>query len=197
MNYQPAKLKLFILIFTLLWLFPSAFKSPPAWGADLKDMVSKDKKAPVHITSDHLEADNKAHTITFSGNVVAKREEATLYADKMIVFLNEKMDAMNKIEALGNVRVNQKDRFATGDKGEYLDAEQKVILTGNPKVWQGDNVVTGEIIEFYIKEEKAKAQRGERQRVTATIIPGKGLSLPSSGTPEKPTSKKEEKDSKE
>lgn len=193
MSYPRAKTILGILIGTIIFIAPFGIQSLPAWGADLKDMVSKDKKAPVHITSDNLEADNKAHTITFVGNVVAKREDATLYADKMIVYLNEQMDTMIKIETLGNVRVNQKDRFATGEKGEYWDAEQKIILTGNPKVWQGDNVVTGEIIEFYMKEEKAKALRGEDKRVTAIIIPGKGLSLPGAESSGKPAAKKEDK----
>lgn len=194
---QPTKLMAVIPLMALFLIFPWAFKLSPAEGADLKNMITADKKAPVHIISDNLEADNKAHTITFSGNVVAKRDDATLYADSMTVFLNEKMDTMIKIEAVGNVRVSQKDRFATGDKGEYWDAEQKVILTGNPKVWQGENVVTGETIEFYMKEEKAKAIRGENKRVTAVVIPGKGMSLLGSEVQGQPKAKKEDQALKE
>lgn len=192
MSGNTYKIIFTLFCLTLIGFFSFTAGPSPAWGLELKDMATKDKGAPVNITADNLEADNKAHQIVFTGNVVAKREDALLYADKMIVYLTEKMDNMKEIHAVGNVRVTQKDRFASGDKGIYYDAEQKVVLTGNPKVWQGENVITGEIIEFYIKEEKAKALRGENKRVTATIIPGKGMSLPGGGSSEKPA-KKEDK----
>jgi lipopolysaccharide assembly outer membrane protein LptD (OstA) len=42
-------------------------------------------RAPIDITSDMVEADQKQNTVTFKGNVVAKQEDVTLYANTLLI----------------------------------------------------------------------------------------------------------------
>ncbi|PMP66857.1 LptA/OstA family protein, partial [Desulfurella multipotens] len=47
---------------------------------------AKKEKVPINITADKLIAQENIGLYTFIGNVVAKRKDATLYADKMDVY---------------------------------------------------------------------------------------------------------------
>jgi len=42
-------------------------------------------RAPIDITSDTVEADQKTNTVTFKGNVVTKKEDTTLYANTLTI----------------------------------------------------------------------------------------------------------------
>ncbi len=66
----------------------------PACGAGEKPVGGS--KHPVVVTSDTLDADNKAKIATFSGTVVAKqlqeKETLYIYCDKLIVYYTDDTD---------------------------------------------------------------------------------------------------------
>lgn len=124
---------------------------------------------PITITADRLEADRKLHVITYLGNVIARKEDLTILADRMEFFFDEKMEEVIKIVALGNVRIHSKGRNATAEKAEYYDREAKVILTGNPKAWQDEDLVTGYRMTLFLKEDRSIVEGGEKERVNAVI----------------------------
>lgn len=117
-------------------------------------------KGPVVITSERLSADNKANTALFEGAVVAKTEEMTLYADRMLVFYSEK-GAIEKIEAAGAVRLVKRKQVLTAGKALYLSDRQEVIFTENPKAVNGGNVVIGEKIIYQINEDRSIVERSK------------------------------------
>src|SRR5512136_3040 len=47
-------------------------------------------RGPIDITSDTVEANQKTSTVTFKGNVVAKQEDTTLWANTLTIFYDEK-----------------------------------------------------------------------------------------------------------
>src|SRR4030067_2737847 len=72
--------------------------------------------APIDITSDTVEADQKTNRVTFKGNVVAKQEDVTLYANTLVIIYDQDAKKLKEIVATGNVKVVQQDRRATGQK---------------------------------------------------------------------------------
>jgi lipopolysaccharide export system protein LptA len=128
-------------------------------------------RAPIDITSDTVEADQKTNTVTFKGNVVAKQEDTTLYANTLTITYDQSAKRLKEIVAVGNVKVVQLDRRATGQKATFDQDKNKVVLDGDAVVREGTNVIRGERIVFYVDEERSVVEGGKGSRVTTSITP--------------------------
>jgi lipopolysaccharide export system protein LptA len=94
----------------------------------------KGKRGPVHITSQRLEAEYEKKIITFMGDVVARQEDFVLYADRLLIFLGEKGEEIEKIVAQGNVRMVQNNRTITCREATYNYHEGTLVLGGEGRV---------------------------------------------------------------
>jgi len=127
--------------------------------------------APIDITSDTVEADQKTNTVTFKGNVVAKQEDTTLYANILTITYDPNTKKLKEIVAVGNVKVVQLDRRATGQKATFDQDKNKVVLDGEAVIREGTNVIRGERIIFYVDEERSVVEGGKGSRVSTSITP--------------------------
>jgi lipopolysaccharide export system protein LptA len=123
-------------------------------------------RAPIDITSDTVEGDQKTNTVTFKGNVVAKQEDTTLYANTLIITYDQNTKKLKEIVAIGNVKVVQLDRRATGQKATFDQDKNKVILDGEAVVREGTNVIT-----YYVEEERSVVEGRKGSRVSTSITP--------------------------
>jgi lipopolysaccharide export system protein LptA len=128
-------------------------------------------RAPIDITSDTVEADQKTNTITFKGNVIAKQEDTTLYANTLIITYDQNTKRLKEIVAFGNVKVVQLDRRATGQKATFDQDKNKVVLDGEAVIREGTNVIRGERVIFYVDEERSVVEGGKGGRVSTSITP--------------------------
>jgi lipopolysaccharide export system protein LptA len=128
-------------------------------------------RAPINIDSDRLEADQKTNTITYKGNVIAKQEDVTLYANMLVISYDPDTKKLKEIVATGNVKVVQLDRRATGQKVTFDQDKNKVVLDGDAVVREGTNVIRGERITFYVEEERSVVEPGKGGRVSTSITP--------------------------
>ena len=156
------------LIYTI-FIISMLLLAHPASAQMLEEF--KEERGPIHINSQQLEADYQAKLITFIGDVVAKQKEFTLYADRLLLFIDEKVNEIEKIVARGNVRMVQENREATCHEATYYHREGTVVLEGEPVVREGDNRVSGKRIIYYIDEQKSVAESEGEERVKVTIIP--------------------------
>lgn len=168
-NSQTVLLVLVLLLFGVA----TTFSAPqPAGGtaAARKDRSSK----PITIKADDLKADNKGKTAIFIGRVVARQEDVTIYSDKLIIYYGDGQDEVDKIEAIGSVRILQTNRVGTGGHALYENRDGKITLTINPKVTQDKDSVTGKVIIYYLDEERSEVTSGDNARVEAVIHPKPG-----------------------
>jgi lipopolysaccharide export system protein LptA len=128
-------------------------------------------RAPIDITSDTVEADQKTNKVTFKGNVIAKQEDTTLYANILTILYDPNTKKLKEIIAIGNVKVVQLDRRATGQKATFDQDKNKVVLDGEAVVREGTNVIRGERITFYVDEERSVVEGGKGSRVSTSITP--------------------------
>jgi lipopolysaccharide export system protein LptA len=128
-------------------------------------------RAPIDITSDTVEGNQKQSIVTFMGNVVAKQEDATLYANILVIYYNPDTKKLKEIVATGNVKVVQLDRRATGQKVTFYQDENKVVLEGDAVVREGENVTRGERVTYYLNEERSVVEGGKGSRVSTHITP--------------------------
>jgi lipopolysaccharide export system protein LptA len=128
-------------------------------------------RAPIDITSDTVEANQKQSIVTFKGNVIAKQEDITLYANTLVIYYDQETKKLKQIIATGNVKVVQLERRATGQKAIFHQDENKVVLDGEAVVREGENVIRGEKITFYVDEERSVVEGGKGARVNTRITP--------------------------
>lgn len=160
---------LLILFFTVVLL--SSAVAQEKKGSAATGFGFTTSRSPIEITSDTVEGDQKQNRITFKGNVVAKQEDATLYANMVVVHYDMEMRRMKEIVATGNVRVVQLDRRATCQRATFHQDENKIVLEGDAVIREGENVVRGERVVYLINEERSYAEGGKGGRVTTTIVP--------------------------
>ena len=94
----------------------------------------KGKRGPINITSQQLEAEYEKKLITFIGDVVARQEDFVLYADRLLLFLNDEGEGIEKIVAQGNVRMVQATKTVTCREATYFYREGTVVLGGEGRV---------------------------------------------------------------
>jgi lipopolysaccharide export system protein LptA len=128
-------------------------------------------RAPIDITSDTVEADQKTNTVTFKGNVIAKQEDTTLYANTLTILYDPNTKKLKEIVAVGNVKVVQLDRRATGQKATFDQDKNKIIMDGDAVVREGANVIRGERITYYVDEERSVVEPVKGGRVSTSITP--------------------------
>lgn len=128
-------------------------------------------RAPIDIVSDTVEANQKENTVIFKGDVVAKQEDTTLYTNMLVIRYEGETKKLKEITAIGNVKIVQLDRRATGQKATFQQEENKVILDGEAVVREGENEIRGERVIFYVNEERSIVEGGKGRRVNTRITP--------------------------
>jgi len=128
---------------------------------DAQSPVRKDRSSlPITIKSNELSADNKGKTAVFTGKVVAKQGDVTIFADKVVINYGEEKGEVEKIEADGNVRIIQENSVGTSSHAVYENREGRMTLTGNPRVMQGKDTLSGSIITYYVDEDRSVVTGG-------------------------------------
>jgi lipopolysaccharide export system protein LptA len=153
-----------LIIGTLVAL---AFPLFVAFAADHKDRSN----LPITIKSNEMAADNKGKTAIFTGKVVAKQGDVTIYADRLTINYSDKKNDVEKIEADGNVRIIQENRIGTASHAVYESTQGRITLTGNPKVTQGTDTMSGNTITYFIDDDRSEVSSGPGRPVEVLIHP--------------------------
>ncbi len=129
------------------------------------------KKDPIYITADWMEADQTKNTITYKGRVVTVQAEMTMRSETLTAYIDPETKQMKQIVAEGKVNATQGNRVATGDKAVFDDKTKTVTLTGSPVMRQGNSQVSGVKVVYFMDQDKAVAEGDGKIRVQATIFP--------------------------
>jgi lipopolysaccharide export system protein LptA len=157
---------------------PKAAAAQPAPSAPASKPSGANPNQPVTVDADQLESNQKQGLVIFTGNVVARHNESTQYADRMEVYLDAGSDRVVRTVSTGSVRIITRDcRTGTAKRAEYYDAEQRVVLIGDARVWQDENVVTGERITIFLAEDRSIVEGGTQGRVKGVFY-SKGEAAP-------------------
>jgi lipopolysaccharide export system protein LptA len=163
--------KLFLICVTLICLWCPFFSLAAAPDASQSGKVRSN--LPINVKSNEMNADNKGKTAIFSGKVVAKQGDITIFSDKLFVSYADSNGDVDKVEAYGNVRIIQLNRTGFADKAVYDSRNGSIVLTGSPRVVQGGDSVSGKVITYFVDDEKSEVTSGgdPKVRVEAVINP--------------------------
>lgn len=143
---------------------------------------------PTTITSNKMTVRNQDNQAVFEGTVVLTRGPLVVNSDKMIVFFHaQNSDAsqvkgtgqpkgngsisstsgrsLERVEAIGNVKIKQENSRATCQKAIYLNNEEKIIMTGDPVAWEKGTRVSGKQITIYLTEERSVVEGDTHVRI--------------------------------
>jgi lipopolysaccharide transport protein LptA len=124
----------------------------------------------IRVTCDDMTVQNRAQQARCIGHVKAVRQLMTISCDRALAHYDD-TGAVKDLTCVDHVRVVEKDRVATGDRGYYDDAARTVELTGHALLVQGEDRLTGEPIVFYVDEDRVVAKhaklRGHARDLTA------------------------------
>ncbi|WP_432821093.1 lipopolysaccharide transport periplasmic protein LptA [Trichloromonas sp.] len=161
--------KMILHIVLLLVLSCAGMVSVQAEEKSAPGRYSSDQ--PIEIASDRLEGNDQAGNAKFSGNVVAKQGDVTIYAEELHIYYQSGSRGIDKVIALNGVRIVQGERIATGDKAVFFNQQGKVVLSGGPKVHQGKDFIQGDEITVFLNEERSVVTGKEGGRVNAVFHP--------------------------
>jgi lipopolysaccharide export system protein LptA len=129
-------------------LIAIALLAAPAFAQGFSALKGHDSNAPIDITSDHIEVQDRANRAIWTGNVHAVQGDMTMDAQRMTVaYLHATTPGadpqIQRIDASGGVTVVSPSERATGSFGIY-DLNRKLItLIGGVKLTRGTNTVNG------------------------------------------------------
>ncbi len=140
-------------------------------GESARDLGSR----PIDVTADRVSADSARNIVTFEGNVVARQGDVTLHADRIEAGYSREAGAIDRIEAVGNVRFVQADREAHSARATFHNLDQRIVLSGGATLRQGQNTIKGETLTIFLRENRSVVTGGkDGGRVQAVINP-KGI----------------------
>ena len=129
------------------------------------------RKDPIYITADWMEADQTKNSITYKGRVVTVQNNITMRSETLTAYYDPQTKQMKQIVAEGKVNATQGDRVATGEKAVFDDQAKTVTLTGNPVMRQGNNQVSGVKVIYFTEQDRSVVEGDGNTRVVATIFP--------------------------
>jgi lipopolysaccharide export system protein LptA len=124
---------------------------------------------PIQIKADSLDLDYKNNTVEFKGTVHATQSGTTLTSKTLKVLYGAKFGQIKQVIALGDVKMTQGGRWATGQRAVLDEVKHTVEMTGTPVIHDGPDSVAGRRIIIYLDTEKSFVEGA-----TAVIFPRNG-----------------------
>lgn len=145
------------------------------WGSGVAESATGIDKIrsnqPIQIKSNELTSDTSARVATFTGSVIARQGDVTIFCDRLVVHYAAEGSEISTVEAFGNVRVVQGNRLGTSGRAKFDNQSGTIIMEDNPRVSQGEDTVSGKVIKFYLNEQKSLVTGAPDRRVEAVINP--------------------------
>lgn len=131
-----------------LSLLAIALLAAPALAQGFSALKGHDNNAPIDISSDHIEVQDRADRAIWSGNVHAVQGDMTMDAARMTIAYTHASGAggdpqIQRIDASGGVTVVSPSERAKGNFGIYDLNRRLITLIGNVTLTRGANIVRG------------------------------------------------------
>lgn len=141
----------------------------------------------IHITSQRLVANQNSQFVFFSGNVKAVQGGTTIFSDSLKVYYLDvqnspetySQDSIEKIIALGNVRIEFDDKTAYCEQAVYKTKTKSLTLCGeDTRIQSEDNFISGEKITIYQLTGQIVVDGSDEKRVQAVFQPSEKKPIP-------------------
>lgn len=117
----------------------------PAMGQEQTSALKgHNTRAPVDVSADRIEVQDRADRAVFSGKVVARQGDLTLNAARVTVAYSSQGGVqIDRIDAAGGVTVHSPTETAVGQFATYDLRNRLITMIGNVTLTRGESHVTG------------------------------------------------------
>ncbi len=123
-----------------------------------------DSDAPLDVSADHIELQDKANRAILSGAVSVRQAEMTLNAARMTVaYTGQVVDGspqVSRLDASGGVTITRPDQSARSQYAVYDLKRRELIMLGGVTLVQGGNPVSGGRLRIDLDSGKAYLDGG-------------------------------------
>lgn len=103
-----------------------------------------DSRAPIDLSADRAEAQDRADRAIFAGNVIVKQGNLTLRTTRLtLAYASQGGIDINRIDASGGVTVTSPSETARGDFAVYDLDEGLITMVGNVRLERGGSFLSG------------------------------------------------------
>ena len=103
-----------------------------------------DSKAPIDLSADRAEAQDRADRAIFAGNVVVRQGNLTLRTARLtLAYASQDGIDINRIDASGGVTVTSPSETASGQFAVYDLEEGLITMVGNVRLERGGSFLSG------------------------------------------------------
>ena len=161
---------------------PAVFSPADKTGPPENDLASQ----PIEITADRLVSHGDQNYAEFIGNVEAAQGNFSIRSDTLKITYQRSAgagskgatdaDSIEKIEAIGRVKIKSDNRRAETDRAEYRVQDEVIELIGeNSFLTDGKNTLTGSKITWHRKTGEITVAGSDQKRVKAVFYSTKTL----------------------
>ncbi len=111
--------------------------------------------APIEVVSETLAINENENTALFTGDVVVKQDQMTLYAPWVKVFYLEDQSGISHMEAREGVTLIQGDEAAEGENADYDLVKDVIVMTGDVLVTQRLSAIASDKMTVTLEDGKA------------------------------------------
>ncbi len=106
--------------------------------------VKADTSLPVEVTADTLAVRQSDGSAEFTGNVRVGQGEMRLSARRVLVIYSEAGNAVERLEAVGDVILVNGPDAAQAERADYSIDSGVIVMTGDVLLTQGANALTSD-----------------------------------------------------
>ena len=117
--------------------------------------------APVDVSSERIEVQDRADRAIFSGSVVAKQDDLTLSTERLTIAYSSRGGIqIDRLDAAGGVTVRSPSETARGDFGVYDLTRRLITLIGNVQLDRDGSRVQGNRLTIDLESGRAVVDGG-------------------------------------
>ena len=116
-----------------------------AWAQEgTSALKGHDSKAPIDLSADRAEAQDRVDRAIFAGNVVVRQGSLTLRTARLtLAYASQDGIDINRIDASGGVTVTSPSETAKGDFAVYDLEDGLITMVGNVRLERGGSHLSG------------------------------------------------------
>ncbi|MGO9452948.1 MAG: LptA/OstA family protein [Candidatus Binataceae bacterium] len=138
----------------------------PSQGGGFGGIQFSSGGQPINVHAESLSFDDKGKSATWTGHVQANQGNTQLSSNTLRLNYGNDFHDVREVIAIGNVRISQGTRWATGDHAVLDNTKHTVVLTGSPVLHDGEDQITGTKVTVHLD-----TNQSDVENASAVIFP--------------------------
>jgi lipopolysaccharide export system protein LptA len=152
----------------LAWTLIVLLILTPCAGA--KGKAPPVEEQPITIQGNTLTLDRERNTMTYLGDVTVDYGDIVIVCDRLQALIDPNAQAVNKVLALGNVKVIKQDMVAKCGKATFYPQTRRMVFEEDPVLFKGKSSLIGNKIFVDFVSNRIRVVSNGNDRVNVELF---------------------------